>query len=431
MPDSSDLSARIAADGELWPDFLAICDCGGRLAGTESERRAFALVEARAEAACRIKGRSIPVAYGGWSASKASLLLPGGMAAPAHALVRSVATLAGGLTAEVVDVGRGTPEEFAAHADDIKGRFVLVRHELMFAAGTIHRRRKYLAALEAGAVGFLIAGPLPGGLVAGSSGRQDGGGIPAAGITPEAAAKLRRTARGWSTATLVIATHEKPAETRTLLFDMPGQSDEWIVLSAHIDGHDGGESAMDNASGLAAALSVARVLAPDVGKFRRGIRLAFFSVEEWALTGSAHYVQAMSEMERRRIALNVNLDSVGGNPNLTALTSGFAGLEPFLLRVAEACGSPLRTYRPLMQNSDHANFALAGIPALRLVAGFDEPAANLRHVLTPADTRDKVQESELVQAAALSAAVAAAACEADAADVASWRNAAPPITHMR
>ena len=52
---------------------------------------------------------------------------------------------------------------------------------------------------------------------------------------------------------------------------------------------------------------------------------------------------------------------------------------------------PLRTVRPLMQNSDHANFALAGIPALRLVAGFDDPNANLRYVLTPADTRDKVQ----------------------------------------
>ena len=38
------------------------------------------------------------------------------------------------LTAEVVDLGRGTPEEFEAHAADIKGRIVLVRHELMFAA---------------------------------------------------------------------------------------------------------------------------------------------------------------------------------------------------------------------------------------------------------------------------------------------------------
>src|SRR3981081_47820 len=92
--------------------------------------------------------------------------------------------------AEVVDLGRGTPEEFAAHWAEIAGRFVLVRHELMFAAGTIHRRRKYNMAREAGAVGFLIAGPLPGGLVAGSSGRDPGaGGIPAAGLAPETPAR--------------------------------------------------------------------------------------------------------------------------------------------------------------------------------------------------------------------------------------------------
>src|SRR5207253_690414 len=157
--ESSDLATRIAADRQLWPDFLAICDCGGRLSGTLSEERAFALVESRAQAATGVGGRSIPVAYGGWTARKASLLLPGGLTAACHPLVRSIATPPGGLTAEVVDLGRGTPEEIEAHAGDIKGRIALVRHELMFVAGTIHRRRKYLAALEAGAVGFLIAGP--------------------------------------------------------------------------------------------------------------------------------------------------------------------------------------------------------------------------------------------------------------------------------
>ena len=423
MQSISELAARIANDTQLWTNFLAIGDCGGRLAGTESERRAFTLIEILAEAATRAKGQTIPVPYGGWAATKASLQLPDGATVPCHALVRSVATPPRGLNAEVIDLGRGTPEEFEAHARDIAGRIVLVRHELMFVAGTIHRRRKYQAALEAGAVGFLIAGPVPGRLVAGSSGRQDGAGIPAAGITPEAAAALRRASRGWPTATLTIETEERVAETSTLLFDLPGKTDEWIVLSAHVDGHDGGESAMDNASGLAVALASARALAPRQRTIRRGLRVAFFSVEEWALTGSARYVQDLSKDERRRIALNVNLDSVGGSPNLTALTSGFAGLEPFLLRVAEDAGIALRTVRPLMQNSDHANFALAGIPALRLVAGFDEPNANLRYVLTPADTRDKVSEHELLQSATLTTAILASACEADGSEVTSWRNA--------
>ena len=86
--------------------------------------------------------------------------------------------------------GRLTPEEFEAHRSDIAGRIVLVRHELMFVAGTIHRRRKYNMAVEAGAAGFLIAGPMAGALVTGSSGRNEGdAGIPAAGIAPEVFAR--------------------------------------------------------------------------------------------------------------------------------------------------------------------------------------------------------------------------------------------------
>ena len=416
------LAGQIAADTGLWLDFNDICDCGGRLAGTESEKKAFTLLRERVRAASPANaGRSIPVPYNGWRAKRATLRLPGGQMAACHPLVRTIATPKDGLTAEVIDLGRGSPDEFAAHAGEIKGRIVLVRHELMFAAGTIHRRRKYDMARANGAVGFLIGGPLPGHVVAGSSGRDKGEGIPALGIAPETAAKLARTADGWPMVTMIVETEEGPAETETLVYEYPGKTDEWVVLSAHVDGHDLAESAMDNGSGLASVLAVARALSPEVAAFRRGLRVMFFSVEEWALTGSAQYIQALSEAERARIALNVNLDSVGGSPHLAALSSGYAGVEPFLLKVAEANGQSLRTVRPLMTNSDHANFAAGGIPAIRLVAGFDDPMAHLRVVLTPADTRDKVAQSELRQATLLTAALVHAACNADPAEVAAWR----------
>jgi Zn-dependent M28 family amino/carboxypeptidase len=54
-----------------------------------------------------------------------------------------------------------------------------------------------------------------------------------------------------------------------------------------------------------------------------------------------------------------------------------------------------------MANSDHANFAAHGIPALRLIAGFNAPDSNLRFLLTAADTRDKVRPDELDQALSL------------------------------
>jgi hypothetical protein len=389
---------------ELWADFAALCDCGGRFAGTDSERRALDWIEARGAAITGVPAEILPVPYEGWRADDCELSVVGSSAKlRCHPLVRSAPTPSGGIAATVVDLGRGTEADFAGRAKELRDRIVLVRHEYMFADGHIHRRRKYDWARAHGAAGFLIAGPLPGRVVAGSSGRGTGAGIPAMGIAPDTAARL-----AGQIARLRIATSEWPATTETVIFDLPGQTDEWVVLSAHLDGHDLAESAIDNATGVAVALDVARRVAPEIAGFRRGLRLCFFSVEEWALTGSRVYVEGLAPAARERIVLNVNLDSVGGSANLTALTSGFAGLDRLLGLIAPE----LPTYRPLMTNSDHANFAQAGVPAMRLVAGFDEPGSQLRHVLTPSDTRDKVTEAELDGAARLAARIVAAACNA-------------------
>jgi aminopeptidase YwaD len=420
------IRASLAGDPDLWRDFAALCDFGGRLSGSEGERQALAFLSERGAQASGVPSRPVAVPYQGWHARQSRLVLADGSAAPCHPLVRSVATSAAGLTAEVVDLGRGTPDEFAAHREELAGRIALVRHELMFAAGTIHRRRKVMMARETGAVGFLIAGPVPGACVAGSSGRDGAEGIPGAGIAPETAARLARSRAGWPRVTLVIDAEEGPAETETLLFDIPGRTDEWVVLSAHVDGHDLAESAIDNATGVAAALAVTRAVAKHIAPLRRGLRLAFFSVEEWALIGSAQYVVGLHQRQRDAIALNVNLDSVAGGASLTAMTSGFAGIEPFLIDVADANGRALRCVRPLMMNSDHGNFAMAGIPAFRLVAGYDDPLANTRFVLTPSDTRDKVARAELAAAAELSAALIMAACDASEAEARKWRARTEP-----
>jgi aminopeptidase YwaD len=380
---------------QLWADFNRICDFGGRLAGSESEHSARHGLMEMGEAATGVACQLLDVSYQGWRAKRCELRLADGTLVPSHPLVRSGATGPEGLAVEVVDLGRGTPEEFAAHAAEIPGRIVLVRHELMFAAGTIHRGKKFQAALDHGASGFLVAGPVSGQVVAGSSGRPETAAIPAAGITPETAEMLRQRVGGLPSVHLLIEIVQGPQTSQNLVFDIPGQEDEWVVLSAHLDGHDLAESAIDNATGLAVALSVARDIGPTVGSRRRGLRLAFFNVEEWTLTGSAHYVDRLTMKERARIALNINVDSVAGDSWLTALTSGFARLEPFLLQQAEQAGVPLRLFRPLQINSDHANFAHAAIPAFRLVAGFNDPAAATRFVLTPEDSRDKVTITEL------------------------------------
>jgi hypothetical protein len=402
----------------LCADFHALCSFGGRLAGTEGERKALAFLEQRGQEVTGRPAKILPVTYGGWSAIECSLsmLLDREVAAPCHPLVRTISSPEGGLIAEVIDLGRGIAEDFNAHSARIAGRIVLVRHEYMFADDHLHRWRKYQLARKYGAVGFMISPTLPGGvLVTGSSSRIEGDGIPAIGIGSETAAQLSLADGPLPRVRIKIKTEEKPATTKTLVFDLPARgynSQEVVVLSAHVDGHDLAESAMDNASGVAVALIVAHNLASSVEKFRRGLRVCFFSAEEWALIGSSQYIDGLPQSERDRITLNVNLDSVGGSPNLSALTSDFIGVEPFLCRVAAECGQALHIHRPAMVNSDHANFARVGIPAIRLVAGFNETSSNLRYVLTQGDTRDKVATTELLSAAALTTAIVAAACTA-------------------
>jgi aminopeptidase YwaD len=413
-------SSRLT-DPKLWSDFESICSFGGRVTGTPSERDAFDFLRRQMAEATGVAPYEIPVPYLGWSVESASISLDGA-SFPCHALLRSAATANNGLSAEVIDLGRGTSEEFETHANEIAGRIVMVRHEAMFVAGTVHRRFKLANAMARGAVGFLVAGPLPGGLVAGGGGAQNGlDAIPAAGISPELAASLRRTSAGYPRVTLNIRSKTFDAMSSSLLFDLPGQTDEWIVLSAHVDGHDLAESAIDNATGLAGVLSIARRLAPRVSGFRRGIRVAFFSVEEWGLTGSTQYVEALEASARSAIALNVNLDSIAGSPSLAALISEYSGLESYLLGVAADAGQSLRIYRPFMANSDHAAFAAAGIPAIRLVAGFDDPNSNLRYVLTEADTRDKVSPAELGQATRLAEAIVESACMQTKEAASAWR----------
>lgn len=425
------LLARIDQDiPGLLADFNAICDCGGRLAGSASERQARDLTHARlADAGARMPagqpGRAWleHVEYAGWQAGDCTLALADGTPLACQPLLGSAATPEDGLLAEVVDLQRGTEADFQREAARIPGRVVLVRHEYPFAPGHIHRRRKYDAARAAGAAGFLIAHTdARASPTSGSSGRNGGEGIPA--VATDHAAALRLAGARGTRVRLTVRGTDLRADAATPMLDLPGpdpRNPQRVVLSAHLDGHPLGESAMDNASGLAVVLALARAVAPQMHAAARGLRVCLFTAEEWALAGSREWLAAMTPRQRSQLLIDINLDTVGADPRLTALTSGFAGLERFVARGAHAAGQPVAVHPVLMANSDHANFAAHGIPALRLVAGFDDAASNVRHILTAQDTRDKIDPQALASAARVAAALLWQALCATDADVSGWR----------
>ena len=406
--------SALAADPQLASDFERICDCGGRRSGTASEGAAIDLSLSLLHEISR-SARAVAVPYAGWRNDGATLtLLPSREALACKALLGAQPTPRSGLDAEVVDVGRGSEADFDAARDRLRGCIALVRHEYPFSPTHIHRRRKYNWALERGAAGFIIASPYPdGGTVCGSSGRGGTQGIPAVATDHASALRLSESRGQPARVALQLAGEDYAAETRVLILDLPGRTTHKVVLSAHLDGHDLAESAMDNASGVAVALALARAFAPHVRDSRLGLTVCLFSAEEWALAGSRSWLERVDERERRAIALNVNLDTVGGDDQLTALTSEFIGLERFVTDTSGAIGIPVGTYRPMMANSDHYNFAGHGIPALRLVAGFDRPDCNVRYILSPGDTRGRVRPDEMRQAARVAAALLWRAMNAD------------------
>jgi aminopeptidase YwaD len=401
--------AILSADREMFAEFSALCDCGGRRAGTASEQSALQFAYARL-AAIDSRAAREAVEYAGWRAHAATLALADGTPLACNPLLGAQATPAGGIDVEVIDLGRGTEEDFARHADEIAGRAVLVRHEYPFSAVHIHRRRKYGWAMDRKAAAFIIANPFPNaGPVSGSSGRGGAAGIPAVATDYESAARLASRDGVNARVHLSLNSEDYAATTSLLVLDLPGQTGQCVALSAHLDGHDLAESAMDNATGVAVVLAIARAFAPLVKDCRRGLRVCLFSAEEWALAGSREYLDRMPPQERARIALNLNLDTVGGDSQLTALTSEFPQLEAFVRETAASVKTDVGTYAPLMGNSDHYNFARHGIPALRLVAGFNRPECNIKHILMRGDTRDKVNPEELSHAAKFTAAMLARA----------------------
>ena len=112
---------------------------------------------------------------------------------------------------------------------------------------------------------------------------------------------------------------------------------------------------------------------------------------------------------------------MAGAETMAVMISGFAGLTELVAKASRAAGVGADVHLPLVRNSDHYNFAVAGILAVRIVAGFGDVDASLRYVLTEGDTRDVVATGELARAARLATAMTYLATQAPAPEVAKWR----------
>jgi Zn-dependent M28 family amino/carboxypeptidase len=183
---------------------------------------------------------------------------------------------------------------------------------------------------------------------------------------------------------------KKDVESANIVAKLPGSDpalkNEYVVLSAHIDHLGIGEpingdriynGAMDNASGSAVLVDVARSLKQQPEKMKRSLLFVFVTGEEKGLLGSKYFT-AHPTVPANSMVANINIDMFLPIVPLKVLTVyGLqeSDLGELVTEVAKARGVRVQADPEPLRNSfirsDQYNFIRHGIPALAMKVGYD------------------------------------------------------------
>lgn len=181
----------------------------------------------------------------------------------------------------------------------------------------------------------------------------------------------------------------KPVESKNVVGVIPGADpalkDQYVVLSAHLDhigitapvnGDSINNGALDNASGIATTLEVARLFAASGKPPRRSVLFLIDTAEEKGLVG-ADYFARNPTVPLAAIAADVDLDMPVLTYDFTdvvAFGADRSSIGPAVRKTAEAMGVRLSPDpmpdEGIFTRSDHYRFVQQGVPAVFLMTGF-------------------------------------------------------------
>lgn len=298
-------------------------------------------------------------------------------------LLYSGPTPARGVEADIVAAGIGRRDDFAGK--QVEGHVALVKR------GELRFSEKASNAAAVGAAAVIIYNSQPGPAQSGTLGAPTA--IPTVMIPQQEGERLLQLMAASSVRVrLTVNTLVKPRTSENVIGIKRGTTkpDEILVVGGHLDSVPFAPGANDNASGVAAMLEVARLLA-DVPTART-VHFVAFGAEEVGLLGSDYYARNRAGT---KIGM-INLDMVGDGPvMLVANSAGSGGLLDAAERVAGRLG--LRLERSRSGSSDHVTFERAGVPVVFIHTGDD----GVYH--TPMDLVGHIQPQLLAQAASLAA----------------------------
>jgi Zn-dependent M28 family amino/carboxypeptidase len=156
--------------------------------------------------------------------------------------------------------------------------------------------------------------------------------------------------------------------------------DEYVIYSSHWDHLGIGQAdekgdkiyngALDNASGSAALLEMAKAFTHVDPAPKRSILFLWVTAEEQGLLGSQYYAENPLYPLEKTLA-NINIDGVnqwGRTKDVTVIGMGASDLDDVLREAAQTQGRTLtqdpESEKGFYYRSDHFNFAKVGVPAL-------------------------------------------------------------------
>ena len=210
--------------------------------------------------------------------------------------------------------------------------------------------------------------------------------IPVNGLSFEDGAALYATAQAGPVTGRVFAEVEVDLNRKTVnvIADSPKgkNTDETIIVGAHLDSVIEGPGINDNGSGSSTILEIAEEMAElkYTKKLRRQVRFAFWGAEEAGLLGSEYYVENLTQAQQAKIYANLNFDMLGspnyvrfvydgdGSDSEPAGPSGSAAIEKIFTDFFASQGLDSES-TPFDGRSDYGPFIAVGIPAGGLFSG--------------------------------------------------------------
>lgn len=109
-------------------------------------------------------------------------------------------------------------------------------------------------------------------------------------------------------AKIILKQNEYKGLSQNVILDMPGETDEYIVVTAHYDSTSLSTGAYDNMSGSIGLLGFAEYFSKNPHRY--GLRLIWCGSEERGLLGSKAYCAAHEE-DLKKVVMGINLDMIG------------------------------------------------------------------------------------------------------------------------